>query len=1559
MHIEHLCYFVSKFDYYEITMGTSHTQNGQVGTWEHYKKYWNKVKTYEACPPGTWSVQDAKYNAGAGYEPYAPVASTAFTPGNADYRDYTNPRSANCQKCVPGKYNTKQTMNEHCPICELGKISNYESTIGVYECKNCPAGWFSNPQPNDWRLIEYNGNGSPMPAANTIGTVGILCIQCQTNQKSYYSLEKSERCTLCPKGKFGTANMLKDAANTGNGCMNCPKGKDTMNALGKLGCTDCVPGQYGPHEGLPDCHHCHPGKYTILSQASADVSANMQGRSTCTNCPNGWSTKGHWSRSRCWKCDPGKWAHVGYSLCKHCGIGRYSEEGWTDCAVCQVGKHMQHHGNSVCFNCPVGKWQPDTGTAWCRECDLGKHQDQVMKTICKSCPVGKIADEIGLVTCPNCPTGWWMDETGAGNPDEAPFHAFCKKCDLGKHQDNEGTTVCKNCATGRVMPRLEAVHCDRCTRGMYMDETGKEVCKQCDLGKLAPDQERVTCIDCSTGRYTDQKQQWRCKVCGVGRFANKGTADPAPGINAGADHCAACAKGKDNPSLEKTVCVDCVLGKFAETKGMVNCEQCGVGTYMGATGKSQCTNCENGKHINVLGKSRCTDCLDGYYSLSGYPNCALCPQGRFSVSGATNTQNSNCEACGVGKYSEADERPVGACKQCEIGRYLNSQGQIECKNCQVGRYMDSWAADQGTTCKLCPAGWTEDTPTPGGEKGVDRVVCKRCLAGKFTNSAGEEHCSDCDPHYYSAQTASRCTRCAAGQVALRGSSYCEACPSGKISPSGDPFFVGMLGFLGESNEECTGPGWKDCMCKTCDPGKYAATGGSCEDCEKGMYSVGQAAECTACHAGKYLDSKGSEGPCTSCPPGRYGDTNDNPFSEGAGRGFRSVLNCRRCPAGWSTNGNSGQLSCSICPSGKTSAPASSSSSNLNEECQDCAVGKYLSNTKYSPYRACGTNEHCPGECDTCPNGHVAPSAGMVECTKCDKGTYGGPSAADKQAACKACPQGWVAANDGDSQCIGCSAGQYIGAADDKYQCKSCATYHQSSGGANSVCKYCPKGWFVNSNKQGCSRCSAGTYQNEGGNSEGSTANRDVGACKTCSSAKYSALAATTCNYCGLGKFMTNTKKAWSGASNNHPCQNCDIGYKQGSTQNLNTHCDACGVTTSTTAAGATTCTTCNAANGKYSDTTGGACKTCPAGWYTSGGNAYRCGEGTFRLSSDSFTGCKLCPTGKHHKQGHPQALLNNDGSCRDCPAGKYTLNAVDCIPNPTAPPTPPLPSSGLYLDRGDSWHTPKTESNSGASAQCRCSDGTRQISMCATGCGNPEDVNWSCYTAPTVGNKHLGCLSSAKGCQNGASGSPSGVACTCSPSLYNVGGNPGKLFTYEQCMEECGRVNMYVISNQQEQGWATGTGCNTNGAKMWMCNFSGSGCGSRGSRPSGFGSDLEWKLACCAKNAETDFIKSDKNCNYATPSGYTACRVGQSAYTKSSSAQTISAAFSSCNGESTCKAVSCVKNSDDSTDQNNCYYHFGSIGSCPAGGTCSGPPVNKVIGGTYNDYWFWSKSSRL
>ena len=118
------------------------------------------------------------------------------------------------------------------------------------------------------------------------------------------------------------------------------------------------------------------------------------------------------------------------------------------------------------------------------------------------------------------------------------------------------------------------------------------------------------------------------------------------------------------------------------------------------------------------------------------------------------------------------------------------------------------------------------------------------------------------------------------------------------------------------------------------------------------------------------------------------------------------------------------------------------------------------------------------------------------------------------------------------------------------------------------------------------------------------------------------------------------------------------------------------------------------------------------------------------------------------------------------------------------------------IERGDNFYSGRTENpEESARAKCRCVslDKSKGISICNSGCGDPNTVCW----------EGVGCDSSERGCNKDK--------CTCKPKDYGE-----NMMTFAECAKQCDRVGMQIPSDDAGVQASKGTGCGTDSHAMWI-----------------------------------------------------------------------------------------------------------------------------------------------
>ena len=474
--------------------------------------------------------------------------------------------------------------------------------------------------------------------------------------------------------------------------------------------------------------------------------------------------------------------------------------------------------------------------------------------------------------------------------------------------------------------------------------------------------------------------------------------------------------------------------------------------------------------------------------------CSTCGAGKSISKACTKTSNTECAACGAGKYNEQTDQ--ASCKPCAAGTFSGT-GSSSCPTCPDGWVQPSTGK---SSCNICAAGTYKDGNTGN--------TCKSCAAGTFSGT-GSSSCPTCPGGWVQPSTGkSSCTRCDAGTY--KDGNTCKSCAAGTFSGTG--------------SSSCTG----------CAVGKYNAqtNQASCKDCAAGMYSGVGSSSCSSCAAGKYQ----SGNTCNDCPVGRYsisGSCINCPAGKYQSQTGKST--CKLCSAGMYSGVKARR--CSFCPWDKWSPKGS-------ESCKTCAAGRYPRDRRSCP--KCFDGYYCSGasEQKQCAAGTYS-SFGSSSCYNCAAGKYGergapckncpaGYGSVEKASSCSKCPAGKMSSSG--SICLNCAAGTYNNE-EGQANCKTCGAGSVSDQGASS-CSDCPAGKESNGAQTQCVDCPAGDYSKAEHNT-----------CQNCGSNQWSESGQASCNECGdfairgtgsLDDDVTNHKKCvcqYTGTWVNNPTSN--------------------------------------------------------------------------------------------------------------------------------------------------------------------------------------------------------------------------------------------------------------------------------------------------------------------------------------------------------------------------------------------------------------------------------------
>ena len=1241
------------------------------------------------------------------------------------------PGSTKCfDHCLPNTI--KNTASRSCERCGPGQIPN--AVWGATACVNCPAG----------QINPHEGGTCKSCPVGLAAIDGIRCGPCQPGTFKDFS---GPVCSNCPVAKY---TVQEDQPM----CKNCPEGHYFT--------TDMLDGTNMP------CQICDIDGHGVFGHGGTD---DGYGATGCDECPAGRYVKTTNGINNCEACDAGQYQDAkGADDCKLCDAGRYQNAAAApSCKACSTGQYQWASGKLSCDECPEGWAQSQTGQTNCVECQQGQYQDAKGEPSCKVCEKGKYVDIRGEMACFNCIKGKYNDETGS------KWASSCKDCPTGRYNTYEAMQSCQNCVAGTY------------NAGTGSDAFGD--CKQCPVGfssTLGSD----TCALCTYGRYADVKGLGVCKQCPSGYI------NPNTGSVSDSD-CTECLEGTYNNNPNTISCSDCPSGRYADVKGLGVCKACGVGRYNFNAGATyNCNACGLGKYQPDTAKTHSSDCKScepgSYGDAEGLGVCKACGVGRYNSNTGSNS-SSDCQDCGKGWYT--DTATASICKGCQRGEYSDNVTSGSCKSCPVGRFRNSWYATSLINCKECPKGWYQDqeksencVDCPAGyvqdEKASDK--CDACAPGQYQEHTRQWTCDPCPVYSYSNENATvECTRCVNSRTIETGKTKCFACPVGKRH-SGT--FEGTI---------TVGPDGDNWDCVDCGAGKYQddISKDSCKTCDKGTYSdtvgANSSDTCEGCPIGKFGSQSGlvSEGDCSQCTHGKFQNETGQP-------------SCKSCPLGKQLIGDGGNSfnDCTDCEVGKYGE----SDSWYHRKCTDCSAGTHQNIKGQSECKKCSFGKFAASLglefCSECPLARYSDTEGLSECKKCTVGKF---QDNEGQSNCKFCMAGKK--HDGEvyqgdyehrigfhtleytdtdfwnettysAQCVeDCPAGTYKQYA--MAYCWSCQKSFYNDEPGQSVCKDCPGHTYSDSYGQTsssvCKNCPAGrkglrmmdrpvssddtSFYFGGWNKEW------LSVCGLCNYGKYSSVG-TTCQYCPDGKYNPNPGE--------FTCLTCPAGKYQQQSQKAAISSDMTYWTLPNekkdngnfysiddidhyTTNAAETGVIIHRDIEEPTPENGGACFTCPAGYYSSRGSAecqicprnYYSQEGQHACTEVNCP--PRSPTDKLPGEGSttvneaclgnicPQGTFLKDSTCHVCEAGKYQdeYGQTECKicsdgqePNTAANGCVDCPKGSFEKDTGVCQQAPYGTyvDSTGASTTKNCSEnmGNVQGATSAAECGAcPE--GWS------------------------------------------------------------------------------------------------------------------------------------------------------------------------------------------------------------------------------------------
>jgi len=1045
---------------------------------------------------GSTSVQDCQCNAGY----FGPDGGTCAACEPGKYKETIGPDT--CISCGTGETSLEASTSQSACVCDLGFYKGTQNTYEVtnefactldndlmYGCStstainncnqdvNCHA--FYCPVGGSYMLrcqrLDIPGTGG-YPAREMYVKIPPGCESCQAG--TYKSNMGSQSCTQCPDfttspiesnassqctcnlghtgpdgGPCAACNVETYKSTSGsNNCSTCPQ--FSISDPGSVSQQDCRcnAGYYGPDGG--ECEACPAGTYK-----------DTTGSSDCTACAaDKTSTAASTSEDAC-VCHRGYDSGTPYKLVTYRSCGS------------NYAQIFNIETNSNIENCDMdllssAKQACNTYESTC----LGVHCDKnlISWVMCITSVTSSNAwssDEVYVKQSPQC------IPCAAGTYKDAPSTQPCTECPDSSTSPEASTNV-QNCTCNAGFTGDDGAACTACEAGKYKAESGSAACTNCDAGKYSSKTNSTTasdCISCLQGSNSDAGSTTETDC-----LCDAGTYYPA-------------TKFAEAERTKTNVCPDNAYVSFApwnldDAKSLCDSEPSCTGFWHVIWNFGDFKNCDS--NYAELTKGNGQWCREPMTETDppNYPcnlvyrkitQCQDCPTGSSSSRGAVGPGNCTCNAGYTGNDG-------GTCTACVAGKYKGNEGSNECSDCEAGKYSTDPAANSSTVCIDCVA----------GKYSMDSTVCTDCPADS-TSPSRSDAIEDCTCNAgYTGNDGGTCTACDAGKYKINaGSSICTACPPLSTSPSGSTLESACICNAGSTEDSGS--------CVQCEAGKYKTSPGSdqCTDCDAGKYSSTVGATtytvCQDCPEYTYRIQTGASavGDCQSCPthssapPGS--DALENCMCDVGHTGSNGGP-CTACEAG-KYKSTTGSDDCIDCPSGSYSSDSAATSP---DDCLLCAVGNYTVNNlpcvdcpKFSTTLQPGTSI---SDC-ICNAGYYGPSAD--NCLACWKGKYK-PDAGS--APCTDCGPGKYSESVGEtseSVCLECDAGKYADTVGSSHatMCTTCPPDSTSPQGSprRTACK-CSAG-FTGADGFPCTACEAGKYKAESGSA----------ACTDCSAGKYS------------------------------------------------------------------------------------------------------------------------------------------------------------------------------------------------------------------------------------------------------------------------------------------------------------------------------------------------------------------------------------------------------------------------------------------------------------------------
>jgi len=433
-----------------------------------------------------------------------------------------------------------------------------------------------------------------------------MFVSCATNKRTYVERPGSVDLCVCVPGFHTNAlgvcvecthGSYSESANSTE-CQNCPALSSHV-VMGSSNVTDCV---------------CNPGAYMLsVSEDSVTCVACLggtakagPGNGACATCANNTFSDGE-GATECIDCHAQSVAPGGSDFLEDClCLLGFQSNGGVSCVACAWGKFKNITSNNPCNACETGKMQYSLGRTVCNDC-FANSNSETSRNFCRCNPGYSSNPPMSSSTCPSCVA-----------------------CDVNTYKVGSNQNPCLLCGTFMQSPPASSVQsqclcnqgyrftgsfadCTACGAGTYKDTVSNSLtnCLACPSHSLSPSNSTVFGACACNAGFTPGLLQVGCAACEPGLFKEQ----PGGAV------CDSCAKGKYNPTLNATKCLDCYdnSASLSGSDALADCE-CDPGHVLFA---DTCSGCAVGK-FDKGETEQCSDCVGGSYT--DQPGCTVCAE---------------------------------------------------------------------------------------------------------------------------------------------------------------------------------------------------------------------------------------------------------------------------------------------------------------------------------------------------------------------------------------------------------------------------------------------------------------------------------------------------------------------------------------------------------------------------------------------------------------------------------------------------------------------------------------------------------------------------------------------------------------------------------------------------------------------------------------------------------------------------------------------------------------------------------------------------------------------